>query len=139
MWTSRLATTQQGLGSRQQAGITAGREAAAQSDIYGTQQFHRDLGAKAYLGGQDPNVAQQLESSDRWTTNYAGLKPIESPSALKSFDPKYSTGLDPQMLRPGGSFDPRTGKKTFDDDEATLKAMIKKLREEREGTQALGR
>ena len=135
---SRLGLKESGLGVRQATAIGAQREAATLADERSTSRFHKELGAKAYMGGQDPEVAGQLASSSSFHTDYGGLKPVAQASKKKMFDPTYSDEASPKLITPGGFMDESTGKRTFFDDEETLKALIAKLKEERT-SQALGR
>lgn len=123
--TEQLATKEAGLGERQRVTIGAAKDIAEATDVRNVQQFHRDLGEKAFFAGQDPNVAAQLESSDRWSTKYQGLDPIKAASKKKSIRPTFYEG---EMVFPGGARDEATGERTYDEDTASLKALIASLK-----------
>lgn len=126
--TDRQIGRETGLTTRQGVKFDAQTAAAGAARTHDVQQFHRELGAKAYLGQQDPQVAAQLEQSGQWETNYQGLKPVETPMPPKAFDPVYSKEEVPRLVTPGGVI--RDGKREFYDDEESIKALIKKLQEE---------
>ena len=130
--TGRATMREAGMGTRQQIGIGAQQAATKEAESRSAREFHRDLGAKAYLGGQDPAVAQQLERSGEWGTDYQGLKPYETPSEPKVFDPVYSKEEVPRLITPGGLIDKKKGTRTYFEDEETIKALIKKLKEQGE-------
>lgn len=131
------ARTQAGLGARQQTTIGAQRAAAKETEAAGARSFHRQLGAKAYLAGQDPATAQQLSQSAEWGTDYQGLKPVEAPSKPETFAPKYSTEEVPRLITPGGTIDAKAGTRKFFDDEESIKAILRKLEEDEKAYQAL--
>lgn len=133
--TTRLGTREAGLGERQEAKFGVAATEAEKGRAYGTQQFHREMGKQAYFGGQDPQVSAQLEQSGQWGTDYQGLKPYEAPTKAETFDPVYSKEEVPRLIAPGGTI--KDGKRTFFDDEESIKALIAKLKEEK--TQGLGR
>lgn len=131
------ARTQAGLGERQQTTIGARRAAAKETEAAGARSFHRQLGAKAYLAGQDPATAQQLSQSAEWGTDYQGLKPVEALSKPETFAPKYSTEEVPRLITPGGTIDAKAGTRKFFDDEESIKAILRKLEKDEKAYQAL--
>jgi len=154
---------EQGLGARQQAGILgstaaaeqanrfgiAGRTQAAgiastaaeQANRYQAEAFSRNLGGQAYLGGQDPSAASQITAAGPFPVDYAGLKPFTKavPKSYQRVAPQYDKSLVPQLLEPGGVFEKTTGAMDYDTSDSTVRAMIKKLEDERARKQGLGR
>lgn len=138
---------QAGLGERQQATIGAGIDAAEAADARKTKGFYRELGAQAYLGGQNPEIAQEFTDYDpEWGMDYKRMPKYQQPS--KGYDriaPKYSSGDEPRLLSPEGAWDKSKGSRkpaSTEDikgmDEEALKLLIERMGQ-LNSTQGLGR
>lgn len=128
--TARTTQRQEGLQTLQASKFGEQRGVATLADERSTSRFHKELGAKAYLGGQDPRTASQLAASGPRHTSYEGLKAIPPKPDIKAFD-EVRSDRDQSLIRSSGYRDQNTGEQFFDDEER-LKKQIALLKEDEE-------